>query len=224
MCFRSRKGWRGARALPVALLLASGIALSQAQTGNVYARASDDSGQPIPGASVTLSGIGAPVSRLTNQNGEARFVSLSPGVYALEFVLPGFTTVSRKNVTVEINRNTQIDVTMRLVPVKEDLVVTGESPLLDTRTTGTSTVATQRELEILPTGRSPWVIFQTVPGIQTDRVDVGAPRAAGRRASSPRVTAGETTPGAWMASTSPTWWPSAAHPCTTTSTPSPRCR
>jgi hypothetical protein len=171
MCIRN--GSRGAEVLAVALLLASGIALGQAQTGNVFARAMDDGGKPIPGANVTLSGIGGPVSRLTNQNGEVRFLSLSPGGYALDFVLPGFTSVSRQNVTVEINRNTQIDVTMRLAPVKGDIVVTGESPLLDARTTGTSTVATQRELEGVPTARNPWVIFQTVPGVQTDRVDVG---------------------------------------------------
>lgn len=173
MSFRTRTGWRGARVLAVALLLASGIALGQAQTGNVYARATDEGGQPIPGANVTLSGIGGPVGRLSNQNGEARFLSLSPGVYALDFVLPGFTSVSRTNVTVEISRNTQINVTMRLAPVKEDIVVTGESPILDARRTGTLAVATQRELEIVPTARNPWVIFQTAPGVQTDRVDVG---------------------------------------------------
>jgi hypothetical protein len=159
--------------LTLAFLILPGLAFGQAQTGNVYARAADDGGQPLPGVSVTLSGIGAPVTRPTNENGEVRFLGLSPGGYALDFVLTGFAGVGRKNVMVEINRNTQVDVTMRIVPVRENLVVTGESPLLDTRSTGTSTVATQRELEIVPTARNPWVIFQTAPGVQTDRVDVG---------------------------------------------------
>jgi hypothetical protein len=157
----------------IALLLFRGVAFGQAQTGNVYARATDDGGQPLPGASVTLSGIGAPVTRPTNQNGEVRFLSLSPGVYALEFVLPGFTTVDRKNVTVAVAQNTEIDVTMRLAAVKEDIVVTGESPLLDTRKTGTSTVASRVELDSVPTARDPWVILQTVPGVQIDRLNVG---------------------------------------------------
>jgi hypothetical protein len=173
MAFES---WKGAPSLLVpafALLLVPGLALGQAQTGNLYARAMDDGGQPLPGATVTLSGIGAPVARPTNENGEVRFLSLSPGVYALSFVLPGFATVDRKNVTVSLNENTQIEVTMKLAAVREDIVVTGESPLLDTRKTGTSTVATRVELDNVPTARDPWVILQTVPGVQIDRVNVG---------------------------------------------------
>ncbi len=149
------------------------LAHGQAQTGNVFARATDESAQPVPGATVRLSGIGAPVTRPTNRNGEVRFLSLSPGVYELSFVLPGFSTVDRKNVSVAVGQNTEIDVTMRLVAVKEDVVVTAESPLLDARRTGTSTIATRVELDGIPTARDPWVILQTVPGVQIDRVNVG---------------------------------------------------
>ncbi len=166
-------GFRSLAVLALAFLILPGLALGQAQTGNVYARATDDGGQPLPGATVTLSGIGAPVTRPTNENGEVRFLSLSPGVYALSFVLPGFTTVDRKNVTVAVAQNTGIDVTMRLAAVKEDIVVTGESPLLDTRKSGTSTVASRVELDNVPTARDPWVILQTVPGVQIDRLNVG---------------------------------------------------
>jgi Carboxypeptidase regulatory-like domain/TonB-dependent Receptor Plug Domain len=173
MCFRRRNGCRGAGVLAVALFFASGVAFGQAQTGNVYARATDDGGQPLPGASVTLSGIGAPVTRPTDLNGEVRFLGLSPGVYALEFVLPGFTSVDRKNVTVAVAQNTGIDVTMKMAAVRADVVVTGESQLLDARKTGTSTVVSKTELDKVPTARDPWVILQTVPGVQIDRVNVG---------------------------------------------------
>ncbi len=159
--------------LTIVALVLPGLALGQAQTGNVYARATDDAGQPLPGASVTLSGVGAPVTRPTNQNGEDRFLSLSPGNYSLEFAFPGFTTASRKNVVVGLGQNTEIDVTMNVAAVKQAVVVTGESPLLDGRRTGASTVIPKRELESIPTARDPWVILQSTPGVQIDRVNVG---------------------------------------------------
>ena len=38
------KGWRSAGIVAIALLFASGIAFGQAQTGNIFAKASDDQG------------------------------------------------------------------------------------------------------------------------------------------------------------------------------------
>lgn len=159
--------------LSLALITLSPIALGQAQTGNVYVRVTDDLSQPLPGVSVTLSGIGAAVTRPTNQNGEVRFLGLSPGACALDFVLPGFTPVSRKNVRIAVGQNTQVDATLQLVAVKQEIVVTEETSLLDTRKTGTSTVVSKVELVEVPTARDPWVILQTVPGVQIDRVNVG---------------------------------------------------
>ncbi|HUM03549.1 MAG TPA: carboxypeptidase-like regulatory domain-containing protein [Thermoanaerobaculia bacterium] len=92
----SNRGLGPLAILTFALLVLPGLAFGQAVTGNLYARATDDGGQPLPGANVNLSGIGAPVTRPTNQNGEVRFLDLSPGTYSLEFILPGFTSESRK--------------------------------------------------------------------------------------------------------------------------------
>jgi hypothetical protein len=167
------KGWRGAGILAIALLFASGIALGQAQTGNLYAKATDEQGGALPGVSVTISGIGAPLTQVTNVNGEVRFVHLSPGAYTLEFNLQGFTKVIRKSINVAVNENTQINVTMKLSGVQESVTVTGETPLLDKRSTGSSEVVGKVELESIPTARDPWVILQTAPGVQIDRVNVG---------------------------------------------------
>ena len=123
--------------------------------------------------SVTLSGVGAPLTQVTNVNGDVRFLSLSPGIYALDFSLQGFAKISRKNVTVGLGANTQINVTMKLAGVQESVVVTGESPLLDRRSTGSTEQISKVELENIPTARDPWVILQTAPGVQIDRVNVG---------------------------------------------------
>jgi hypothetical protein len=173
MEFMEKKGWRGAGILALALLFASGIALGQAQTGTIFAKATDDQGAALPGVNVTLTGRTAPVSQVTNVNGEARFPNLSPGLYTLDFGLQGFGKVKRSNVTVAVGQNTEIAVTMKLAGVQESIVVAGESPLLDTKKTGSQTTVSQVEMASVPTARDPWVILQTAPGVQIDRVNVG---------------------------------------------------
>jgi hypothetical protein len=167
------KGWRGAGIVAIALLFASGIAFGQAQTGNIFAKAADDNGAALPGVSVTLSGAGAPLSQVTNVNGEVRFLNLPPATYSLDFSLQGFAKVTRKNIVVSVGQNSQINVTMKLAGVQESVVVTGESPLLDTRKTGAGAVVDKVQLEDVPSARDPWVILQTAPGISIDRVNVG---------------------------------------------------
>jgi hypothetical protein len=173
MEFIRDKGWRGAGIVAIALLFASGIAFGQAQTGNVYAKVVDEQGAALPGVSVTLTGVSAPLTQVTNLNGEVRFLALSPDVYTLDFNLKGFTRITRKNVVVAVGKNTEINVTLKLATVQESVVVTGESPLLDTRKTGAQTTVSQVELHDVPTARDPWVVLATAPGVQIDRVNVG---------------------------------------------------
>ncbi len=174
MEFIERKGWRGAGILVLALLFASGIAFGQAQTGNIYAKATDDQGAALPGVSITLSGRTAPLTQVTNLNGEVRFPNLSPsGNYTLDFALQGFGKVKRSNITVAVGQNTEIAVTMKLAGVQESIVVAGESPLLDTKKTGSQSTINQVEMASVVTARDPWVLLQTAPGVQIDRVNVG---------------------------------------------------
>jgi hypothetical protein len=176
-----RNGFSRLACLLFPLLVLPGLGVGQAETGNLFARAKDDAGRPLPGVTVTLTGVGAPVGRPTNVNGEARFVHLPPARYTLEFNLQGFQKVIRKDITVAVNENTQVNVTMKLAAMKANLVVTGGSPLLDSRTTGASSVFSRVELERIPTARDPWAIL-----------------TSGKRAVPIR------TPGTSTASTSPT--------------------
>src|SRR5204863_74304 len=114
-----------------------------------------------------------PTTTVTNAQGDYRFLNLSPGTYSLSHALSGFSTLKRDNILVEVGRNTELTVQMKLSGVTTEMVVTGESPLLDTRKTTTGANITQAELTSIPTGRDPWVILQSVPGVLVDRVNVG---------------------------------------------------
>src|SRR5438552_2798175 len=145
---------------------------AQFQTGNIYGKVQAKDGSALPGVTVTLTGVGAPQTTITDTQGDFRFLNLSPGTYGLKAELGGFGSTSRTGVGVRVGANA--DVTMTLNPsVTESITVTGEAPLLDIRKAGTSINVTKVELEKIPTSRDPWTILQQSPGVLVDRMNVG---------------------------------------------------
>ncbi len=166
-----RRTWQRWMGL-VLLVGLAGAARAQEETGNVYVTVSDAEGSPLPGVTVTLSGIGAPQVAVTDGAGRTRFLSLDPGTYGLTAELEGFSTVEYPNIDVRIARNTTLEVTMSEA-VEEVITVTSESPLLDERKLAAGTTISQIELEKIPTARDPWAVLTQTPGVVTDRVNVG---------------------------------------------------
>lgn len=158
-------------AFAAGVVLLAAVSFGQTSGGNVVGKIIDDSGSPIPGVTVTLSGIGAPQVFVTTANGNYRFLNQSPGRYALSAELTGFSTV-RRRVDVSVAANSEINFTLK-PSVSESITVTGETPLLDVRKTGTGTDISQVELNVVPSARDPWVVLQTVPGVLVNTVNVG---------------------------------------------------
>ena len=69
--------------LVVLLLTLAVPALAQIQTGGVLGTVVDQEGKPLPGVTVTLTGVGAPQVQATDEKGQFRFPGLPPGTYAL---------------------------------------------------------------------------------------------------------------------------------------------
>jgi hypothetical protein len=143
----------------------------QTSGGNVVGKVADDTGSGIPGVTVTLSGIGAPQIFVTSANGNYRFLNQSPGRYSLSAELNGFSTIRRK-VDVNVGANSEINFSMKPA-ISEAITVTGETPLVDVRKTGTGTDVNELELRVVPSARDPWVVLQTVPGVLVNTVNVG---------------------------------------------------
>jgi hypothetical protein len=169
---RVEKWVRGFAVGALGLLLATSAAFGQAQSGNVYGTVVDNEGAALPGVTVTLSGVGAARVQVSDEQGQFRFLGLSPATYRLESALEGFSTVVFEAVVVNIGRNTTVNVTMQPA-IEETITVTAESPLLDERRIQTGATIDQTELEKIPSARDPWAILQTTPGVQVDRVNVG---------------------------------------------------
>lgn len=169
---KSNNLWGRIAVAALMLLVASGAAFAQLQTGNLYGTVKDDQGAALPGVTVTLTGSGAPQVQVTNAQGQFRFLGLGPGSYGLKAELEGFSTIDYPNIVINIGRNTEIEVTLSAA-VEDVITVTAESPLLDERRISTGATVNQTELEKIPTARDPWAILQSTPGVLTDRINVG---------------------------------------------------
>jgi len=149
-----------------------GIASAQVFTGRIEVSIEDATGARLPGATVELTG---PVhqTQITDQNGQAHFLNLTVGTYTVAANLTSFKPYTNNNVLVAAGSSTPLTVRLVLADAQETVNVTAASPIVDTKKTGTSTTISLEELQNIPSGRDPWVVMQTVPGIIMDRVNVG---------------------------------------------------
>ena len=147
-------------------------ASAQDYTGRVEITVEDSTGARLPGVTVELSGP-FNQSAVTDNRGEARFLSLAPGTYFVKCTLPGFADYKSPSLPVTIGGSIPLVVKMGVAGAKETVTVTGESPIINTKKQGTSTTVNLLELQNVPTARDPWVVMQSVPGVVMDRVNVG---------------------------------------------------
>ncbi len=154
-------------------------ATAQVNTGNIYGDVTDEQGMGVPGGTVTLTGPRAPVTTTVEQGGIYRFLKVPPGSnYVVTITMPGFTTVTRENVSVSVGKNTQVDIQLKLSAIQESVTVTSATPLLDSRKVETGQNFSHEQLQEIPTSRDVWSLIQQVPGVQLDTVNVGGNQSA----------------------------------------------
>jgi Carboxypeptidase regulatory-like domain/TonB-dependent Receptor Plug Domain len=159
----------------VALLATGALASAQSQTGEIFGKATDQSGAVLPGVTVTLTApiLLQPQVAVTSDTGTYQFPRLAIGTYAVKFELTGFKTVIVEGVEVTVGFAAQINGQLGVSTVQETITVTGQSPIVDTKNTGTHQTFTNELLQSIPSARDPWVILQQTAGIAMDRENIG---------------------------------------------------
>lgn len=152
------------------LFLHSGMLQAQSiQYGKITGKVSDASGGPMPGVQVEISSV-ALISgkRLTTSSemGIYVFLNLPVGTYRLTASLPGFKTAFLDNINVGGGSVVTQNVVMELGDVSESVTVSGETPLVDVKTSTVETKFDDSLLKSLPTGREPFYdLALTAPGM-----------------------------------------------------------
>jgi carboxypeptidase family protein/TonB-dependent receptor-like protein len=159
----------------VLLLIFAGAAQAQQQTGEIFGKATDQSGGVLPGVTVTLTAphLLQPLTAVTSETGTYQFPRLEIGTYTVRFELTGFKTQVNADVIVTVGFSAQINAQLGVSTVQETITVTGQSPIVDTKDTGTKQTFTNELLQSIPSARDPWVILQQTAGIAMDRENIG---------------------------------------------------
>jgi hypothetical protein len=162
-----------------AVLLLVSVFVSAQEFGGIKGKVVDESGMPLPGVSVTLTGSKIPpMSQVTTEGGNFRFLSLPVARdYTLKLELSGFKTITRTELDVSFGRDVELNITMEQATLEEEVTVVGQTPVIDTKKTQVGVNVTQEMIMSLPTARNPWVIMSLVPGMLISKEDVGGNEA-----------------------------------------------
>src|ERR1051325_4470435 len=159
-----------------AILASSGLAFAQGQqTGEIFGKVTDQSGAALPGVTVTLTSpiLLQPLTAVTSDTGTYQFPRLNIGTYTVKFELNGFKTIVQQDIIITVGFSAPVNAKMEISTVQETITVTGESPVVSTRETGTKQTFTNELLQNIPSARDPWVILQQTAGIAMDRENIG---------------------------------------------------
>ena len=106
-------------------------------------------------------------------DGSYRFAQLVAGSYNMTFELGGFQTLVFEDITVVGGSTFEINSTMDIATVAETVTVTGESPVVDVKSTGVSATFDTTQLEDVPSATDMWAVLQQSPGVRMRGYDVG---------------------------------------------------
>src|SRR5438105_11964241 len=166
--------------LVLVLLSAAAPARAQRTTGEIVGTVTDESNLILPGVPVTLRGAGvagAPTV-VTSETGTYRFPVLPPGTYSLEYTLPGFATLRREAIPVDVGATVELDASMKIGAIEEAVTVTGESPVVNLSSSQVSTAYNHEWVMNAPVRRfSYFDLINSAPGVSATS-NVGQSTAA----------------------------------------------
>jgi hypothetical protein len=142
-------------------------ALAQEQTGSIVGLVKDTSGAVLPGVSVEAKSLstGAVVSTVvTDGSGTFRFIGLRPGKYDVTAKLQGFTPAMAQAVDLRLGQVLTVDLALAVGGVQEQVSVTAESPIIDTKQAARTTNIRDEQIAMLPHGRDFTSLVTQAPG------------------------------------------------------------
>jgi Carboxypeptidase regulatory-like domain len=160
----------------LAYVLVSSAAIGQqVNMGAVNGVVTDSSGAPVPNVKVTATSPALQGEEVftTNQIGIYRFPALPLGVYKFTFEAAGFSAQVRDQVNVTLGFAATINIQVAPAAQQQTVVVTGETPLVDTQNTAVTAGFTLEQLNEIPNGRDMWSAIGLTPGMNNARIDVG---------------------------------------------------
>ena len=138
-------------------LMGVGVAWAQVTTASLRGTARDSQGGALPGVTMTVKNIETGLARtlVTEGNGTYIFTNLPPGTYEITAELTGFRRAVESGIGLSIGQDAVLMITMDIGQLEEAVIVTGEVPLIDTKSGSVSGLVEGNTVRTLPlNGRS----------------------------------------------------------------------
>ena len=142
--------------------------LSSQITGTI----SDPSGAVVTTANVTVANekTGIKWEAKTNGAGIYTVPLLQPGAYRIEVQAPGFRTMSRAGIQLQVAQTAQLDFALEIGNAAQSVTVSDTAPLLDASSSAIGGLVTPEKVENLPMlGRNSNALVTLVPGVRATR-------------------------------------------------------
>ena len=145
-------------------LVAFSSAFAQVDTGTIAGSVRDSQGAGVPSASVTFVETSTNASMKTKTDGSGDFASppLRPGSYKVTAEAAGFKTQTRGTLVVRVQDRLRLDFEMAVGSVSENVVVTAETPTIQTDTSSLGEVVSTKEMTQLPLNGRDYIQLATL--------------------------------------------------------------
>jgi hypothetical protein len=155
------------------LFLAISVQLfGQADRGSITGNITDASGALVPAVTLTLKNQATNLtySTVADAAGVYTFLNLPIGLYTLAASAPGFERTEAKNLQVQVNQQSHLDLSLQLGEVNQTVEVQGTAALIQTQSTDVGTVIDSKSFLDLPLTlgggiRDPSAFIFLTPGV-----------------------------------------------------------
>ena len=152
----------------VLLATTASLAVAQIMSATISGTIKDETGGVLPGVDVVIKNLDTGLTRsvVTDSNGYFAVPGLPPGKYETRATLQGFATAVQTGIALEVAQQAGLNLVLKLGTTAETITVTGESALVETRTSALSAVVLEKTIEELPLNGRNYITLATLqPGI-----------------------------------------------------------
>jgi hypothetical protein len=142
--------------------------LAQEQFGQITGLITDSAGATVPEAKVDAvnESTGVIKSTTTNAQGSYFITSLIPGTYRIVASRPGFKSITRTGITLDVSQVARVDVVLEVGDISQQVTVNGAGATLQTDTASVGTVIAESAVTDLPlNGRNYLQLAILTPGV-----------------------------------------------------------
>src|SRR5260221_921397 len=167
--FARREGEATMRTSLVTIVLCLSIGVALAQTGgSITGEVKDQSGAVAPNAAVTVTNSKTNVARstATNSAGIYSFPDLTPGTYQVKVAAPGFETVVKTNIQLQVQQTARVDFSLSVGQASQTVEVSASTNSLNTENATVGTLSEEKRISELPlNGRNFFSLVALAPNV-----------------------------------------------------------